>query len=76
MAGDRKHEEMQRRGGGEGENLKRLETQVQALQCIGEQLEDERKEQKKFVEVLTYVIKGKVPCVILENAENILVNVQ
>ena len=67
---------MQRRGGGEGENLKRLETQVQALQCIGEQLEDERKEQKKFVEVLTYVIKGKVPCVILENAENILVNVQ
>ena len=65
---------MQRRGGGEGENLKRLETQVQALQCIGEQLEDERKEQKKFVEVLTNVIKGEVPCATLDKAKYIWVN--
>ena len=71
MASDRKpcNEEMQRRGGGEGGNLKRLEDQVQVLE---KQLEDERMEQKKFLEVLTNVINGEVPCVALENAENIL----
>jgi len=70
--GDRKpcNEEMQRRGGGEGGNLKLLEDQVQALE---KQLKDERMEQKKFLEVLTNVINGEVPCVALENAENILV---
>ena len=64
-------DEMWRNGGDDGESLKQLEKQVQALE---KQLEDERKEQKKFVEVLTNVIKGEVPCVTLEKAENILVN--
>ena len=64
---------MWRNGRDEGESLKQLEKQVQALE---KQLEDERKEQKKFVEVLTNVIKGEVPCVTLEKAENILVNFQ
>ena len=68
---------MQRRGGGgggggqQGENLKRLEDQVQALK---KQLEDERREQKKLLEVLTNVIKGEEPCVSLDKAENNLVN--
>jgi len=64
---------MQRRGGGgsqQGDNLKRLEDQVQALK---KQLEDERREQKKLLEVLTNVIKGEVPCVSLDKAENNLV---
>ena len=57
-------------GGGQGENFKRLEDQVQALK---KQLEGERREQKKLLEVLTNVIKGEVPCVSLDKAENILV---
>merc|ERR550519_2386206 len=64
---------MQRRGGGgsqQGDNLKRLEDQVQALK---KQLEDEKREQKKLLEVLTNVIKGEVPCVSLDKAENNLV---
>ena len=56
---------------GEGEKLKQLEDQVKALK---KQLEDEREEQKKFLEVLANVIKGEVPCVSLDKAENIWVN--
>ena len=55
----------------EREKLKLLEDQVKALK---KQLEHEREEQKKFLEVLANVIKGEVPCVTLDKAENILVN--
>ena len=58
-------------GGEQGENFKRLEDQVQALK---KQLEGERREQKKLLEVLSNVIKGEVPCVSLDKPENILVN--
>ena len=62
-----------KRRGGEGsqvDNLKWLEDQVQILK---KQLEDERREQKKLLEVLTSVIKEEEPCVSLDKAENILV---
>ena len=42
-------------------------------QALKKQLEGERREQKKLLEVLTNVIKGEVPCVSLDKAENILV---
>ena len=63
-------ERIWRRRGSEGENLKRLEDQVESLK---KQLKDERKEQKKFLEVLVDVIKGEVPSVTLDKAENVLV---
>ena len=43
------------------------------MQILKKQLEDERREQKKLLEVLTSVIKGEEPCVSLDEAENILV---
>ena len=57
-------------GGQQGEKFKQLEEQVRRLKI---QLEDERMEQKKLLEVLTNVIKGEVPCVSLDKSENILV---
>ena len=63
---------LQRRGGGGSQldNFKRLKDQVQILK---KQLEDERREQKKLLEVLTSVIKGEESCVSIDKAVNILV---
>ena len=44
-----------------------LEDQVEALK---KQLEEERKEQKLFLETLTCVVRGETPCAALGRVEN------